>query len=446
MAASTRHEQARLAAPETLAESPFLEDRDAGGFARATLRLAFLGVAAFMAWAAVTPVREAIDSQGVVLPDGFVRRVEHLEGGIVGSVAVREGDVVRAGEALVLLDQAALQAERRRVLARREWLAREIERQIAFAAGDGLLAPAPAATGSAIARSQSSAAAMAEAHRAARLAVLRTELELRRAEEAALSSKRRTLTVELEIIDARFRQFDEAYRGSGAVSGVARDNVALQKIRLESEIAQLDADARSAALRTRMAEENEAEFLAGAGKEALLRVAELEGARAQADEELSRLEDALARGVLVAPVDGVVQSLAAASPGEVLPAGALVAEIVPKGAALFVEVMLPAEQIGKVSVGMAASVKALTFDYLRYGDVAGTVETISPSSIADAKGALRYRLRLRLDAPFVGSEQDGRRLSPGMTVTASLRGRESTVLETLLRPLRVMADRALTEG
>jgi HlyD family type I secretion membrane fusion protein len=425
-----------------MAPSPDLED-EGGGFGRPAILICFAAVAGALIWAGLTPVREIVSADGVVLPEGFMRRVEHLEGGIVGAVLVQEGAAVAAGQALVRLDQASLGADSRRMQARHEGLMREIDRQLVFASGG---APAPLAETGAIARSQHAAADVAEAHREARLRVLRSEVELRAAEMKALVERRGALRAELDIVTGRFQQYDDTHRRSGAISGVQRDNAELQKIQIEREVATLESDIRAADLRVRMAMENEAEFLAAARKEALLRVAELEAQRAEVAEELGRIEAALERGLVVAPVAGRVQTLGALNAGQVLAPGALVAEIVPADADLFVEVRLPADQIGDVAVGMEASIKALTYDYLKYGDVPGVIDSISPSSAADPDGLLRYRLKIRLDADGVGQGESARPLQPGMTVVAEMRAGAKTVLEFLLRPLKIIRDKALTES
>lgn len=425
-----------------MAPSPDLDD-EGGGFGRTAILICFVAVAGAVIWAGLTPVREIVSADGVVLPEGFLRRVEHLEGGIVGAVLVREGDAVSQGQPIARLDQASLEADLRRVQARYESLMREIDRQLVFAAGG---APAPLTGGGAIARSQQAAADVAEAYREARLRVLRSEVDLRAAELKALADRRGALRAELAIVTERFRQYDQTHQRTGAISGVQRDNAELQKIQMEREVATLESDIRAADLRVRMAMESEAEFLAAARKEALLRVAELEAQRAEVAEELGRVEAALERGLIVAPVAGRVQSLGAVNAGQVLAAGALVAEIVPTDAELFVEVRLPADRIGDVAVGMEASIKALTYDYLEHGDAPGVIHSISPSSAPDSDGLLRYRLTIRLDAGDVGQGENARPLQPGMTVIAEMRAGAKTVLEFLLRPLKIIRDRALTES
>lgn len=428
---------------QLLPDSPILDSRATGAFARATIRIAFLGLAAFLLWAYLTPLRETVVGQGVVLPEGSVQRVEHLEGGIVGTIHVTEGQSVLRGETIVTLDQAALRAELRRVEARAETLAAEIARH---QDADLAVGPTGALDGASdIARSQRAAKDEAAAHLAAQLQRLRSEVDLREAEKAALRNRRIALAAELAIVSERFRRYDVAFRTNGAISGAVRDEAALEKLRLEREIAQLGAETEAADLRIRMAGEQEAEARARARETAALRIAELEGARAEVGEELARLREALGRGALLAPVSGRILTLATINPGQVLAPGAVVAEIVPADATLFVEVRLPAEQIGEVSLGMEARVKATAFDYMRFGDVAAVVDDISASSIPDAEGLRGYRLRLRLSQPFVGNPSTPRFLAPGMTVTAELRGKETTVLEQLMRPLRVLRDRALTE-
>lgn len=243
----------------------------------------------------------------------------------------------------------------------------------------------------------------------------------------------------------RFIDLDRVHRTTGSVSRASRDEAERDKIRLEREAAQLEGDIASARLRLELAKRGEAELLAETRRSALARVAELTSAGAEAVEEIARLEDRLTRGQVRSPIAGRVLSVAARNPGQVLAPGELVAEIVPEDGPVFVEAELPADRVGRVEVGMEAMVKVLTYDFVRFGSARAVVDAVSASSFAEEDGRRIYRLRLRLIDGTVGPESAGRRLTPGMDVVVDIRGGSRTVLEYLLKPLRVVQDGALIE-
>lgn len=445
---TVRHTSGRSgtqAAPEPMTRSHLLEDDAPPIGARAIVLAAALALVGGGVWAHLATVREIVSVAGVVAPEGAVRRIEHLDGGVVASVAAAPGEAVRAGQPLVSLDAGALLARQAQLQARLEGLAREIDRQHAVA-GAATPVPPPRGDDSDIARAQHAAAEVADAHRASRLAVLEARVALYEADAEALTRRREAMAAERGIVAARHRQFDEAHRRTGAVSGVARDNVALQLLQLDREIATLGSEAATALLRAHETREAQAEFLAEGLRQAFERVAELEPVRAELTAELRRIEESLERSVVRAPADGRLLTLGVRAAGQVLAPGDLVAEIVPDAAPLVVEIDLPADRVGWIDIGMPASVRADTFNHLRWGDVASVVESVAPSSVVDRDGALVYAVRLRLAASHVGPAEAGLRLAPGMTVTVDLQGERQSVLSRLLRPLHLMRERALTES
>ena len=87
-----------------------LPPSDTGRAARTGLWVLGLGLGGFFLWAAVAPLDEGVPSQGVVAIDTKRKAVQHLSGGIVKQVFVREGDVVQAGQPLISLDDAVAKA------------------------------------------------------------------------------------------------------------------------------------------------------------------------------------------------------------------------------------------------------------------------------------------------------------------------------------------------
>ena len=62
-------------------------------------------------WAWLAPLASAAVAPGVVSPEGKRKTVQHLEGGIIRAIHIREGSQVRAGDALVTLEDVRAHAE-----------------------------------------------------------------------------------------------------------------------------------------------------------------------------------------------------------------------------------------------------------------------------------------------------------------------------------------------
>ena len=104
--------------------------------ARRMILLCLLAILAFLVWAMLTPIHEAVTGRGTLMPADGLRKVQHLEGGIVESVVVRPGDWVEAGDVLVRLDREQLRLEHDKGQARMAQLDLSISRLRALAGGN----------------------------------------------------------------------------------------------------------------------------------------------------------------------------------------------------------------------------------------------------------------------------------------------------------------------
>ena len=132
-----------------LSQSAILEEVGPPRLVRVILFLLSLSVFGFIGWAAVTELEETTKASGEVVPSGSVLSVQHLEGGIIQKIFVRDGDIVNAGDTLVRLNPTSARAQLDETEARSVSLELRLERLLAFAEGrapDFSSAPARFAT------------------------------------------------------------------------------------------------------------------------------------------------------------------------------------------------------------------------------------------------------------------------------------------------------------
>ena len=110
------------------------------------------------------------------------------------------------------------------------------------------------------------------------------------------------------------------------------------------------------------------------------------------------------------------------------------------------EVEISADRVGHVVVGMEARLKILSYDFTRFGEIVGQVAAISPNSFQTETGETVFRVRIALPNEGQNAALVGRPIRPGMTVTADILTDSKKVLSYLLKPLRVLSDRAFTEA
>lgn len=428
---------------DIISRSLLLEERQRTRSARGTIGLCVLLCSAFVAWAALAPIHEVVTANGALLPSAEMRAVQHLEGGIVSEILVRPGDRIEAGEPIARLDGAQTRAELAKAQVRLETLTLSADRLRAMATGDkkALIDDGSLA---AIVESQRAAWRSAQLHLAAQLEVLAAERTAKEARLPSLLAQRKTAGEELRMLRKQLADFDSSL-SAGLTLRRDRDEAARAVLELQRDIAELDGTA--AELRAGLASlsARETELVSSMQREAFDEVASLEAQRMETEALVQQLSERLTRLDIGAPISGIVQSVAIKGSSEVIHPGQTVAEIVPVIGPVLARVEVPAERIGSIGPGTEARVRVLTYDYTRFGTLDAVVEQISPTSFVGGSGQHVYEVRLRLASEFVGPETAGLTARPGMTISVDMTGSEKTVLAYLLKPLRVLADRSLTE-
>lgn len=354
-------------------------------------------VIAFVAWAALARVDQVTRADGRVIPAQREQLIASLEGGILSELSVREGQIVKSGQALARIDPTRFAAQQSESQVRRQALRGSIARVRAEAEGRALQFPPDLAPQSVVVRAET------QAFQARRQAL-----------DEALASNRRSLQ-----LLGRELALAERMAAQGVLSEV-------EVMRLQRQVNELQLQGEERSNRFR--------------QEASGELARLQAELAQLDEQLAGRADVLRRTVLSSPVDGVVKNIRTATLGGVVAPGAAVMEIVPLGPEVLIEARIKPGDIGFVQTGQKADFKFAAYDYTTYGGLAGTIEHISPDALGDAdRGtvgeATYYRVLVR--ARGAGPSAGGTALPvlPGMTGSVEVRTGERSVLSFLLRPM-----------
>lgn len=405
-----------------------------------------LGLAAFVGWAATYKIEETARAQGRVIPSQQVQIVQSLEGGIVRAVNVEEGDIVDAGDVLMQIDDTRFDAERGELLERESAIQAEVARleaEAQFASEitypDGLRVRNPLAT-------------------AAELQVFLSRRDQLRQEMKVLSSQldqRRSELNEIRAQRTRTRKITEPLSAEIALTQEMFDRGLVPQIellRLESRMAELTGDiAVSEATELRMlAAIDEAENQIEAARSAYVltarqRLAQLQVELAVVQETLRSANDRVTRAQLRAPVRGTVNTINAKTIGAVVQPGAALIEIVPVDDSLLIEADLGPRDIAFVSTGETASVKISAYDYLIYGALEGEVIRIGADTIATSEGVEFFRVVVRTDKSYLGTEEDPLPITPGMIASVDIQTGEKTVLSYLAKPILRAQSEALRE-
>jgi len=389
-------------------------------------------VITFFAWSYFGRLDVVSAAMGEVIPSSQIKHIQHLEGGIVREILVREGEKVKKGQPMVSLEPVSSSADLKELNVRMNSLQVEIARLAAEA--KGLVEPKFPIN---IARDFPELIKQARAFFKTRMVRIKNQLDgqAQTIDEisARVRNNRQQLTLLNEQVDISKKLLKEKLSNR-----MQHLNLLKEASRLQGKIDE-DTAGRKEAL-------NKLETIRASFREKVQE--DLEKKRRDLQEYTNRQRkyaDSLSRTVLRSPVNGVVKSLFVATIGGVVAPGATVADVVPGGDRLIIEAKLPTQDIGYVQAGQVALVMLSSSDAGRFGSLVGEVLSISPDTIETAEGIPYYKIRISTTKTYFEREKIKYRLVPGVQVIASIRTGQRSVLDYLTDPFLGSFRTALRE-
>ncbi|WP_345980702.1 HlyD family type I secretion periplasmic adaptor subunit [Sulfurimonas sp. HSL3-2] len=157
------------------------------------------------------------------------------------------------------------------------------------------------------------------------------------------------------------------------------------------------------------------------------------------------LTDQVNRTLVRSPVNGIVQKLFVNTVGGVIKPGEDLVEIVPTSEKLYLEVKIKPTDIAFIRPGAEAKVKFTAYDYAIYGGLVGKVVNISPDSITDEKDNTYYQIKIETEKNYLGTPERPLRIIPGMVVDVNIVTGKKTVMEYILKPILKSKQYVFTE-
>jgi adhesin transport system membrane fusion protein len=410
--------------------------------AQLVVRAAVVAVVALLAWAAWAEVDEVTRGDARVVPSRQLQVVQSLDGGVVAEIAVREGQVVNAGDLLLRIDETRATSTVRESAAQSLALRARAGRLRALAEGVAFARP-PVANDEErrIVEDEQRLLAARQQELANALQINRQQLAQREQELAEMQARRVSAQRSLELAQQELAQ-TKPLLATGAVSPV-------DILRLERDVAKSRGDAEQAVAQIarvqaaigeaqRKLQETEYTFRNDARKE----LAEVQAKLGQLAEGAVGLADRVQKAQVKSPVRGRVQRLLANTVGGVVQPGKDLVEIVPLDDTLLLEARIAPKDIAFIRPGQAATVKFSAYDFSIYGGLDATVDTISPDTVLDERGNAFYLVRVRTAKPGFGEQLP---IIPGMTAEVDVLTGRKTVLSYLLKPVLKVQAYALRE-
>lgn len=428
-----------------MAQSVLLEEAGTSWMTAATIYVVGAVVGAFVIWSSLTHVDEVAITHGSVVPAGSVQTVQHLEGGIVREILVKEKDLVEKGQPLIRMDPVQASGEAEQIKARRAGLLLRAERLRAVAENRKPDFSKTAPQYAHLVKDQM------EIYRAqmdrweSQRTVFQKQAEQKRQEVAAvreqLEATRKQIALLTKEVEMREKLAADGYTAKVVVYAVQRQHAAA-----ESELGRLKGQEKTAHEELKEMISREADLDQNVRENALNEMGTVTAELAQVEETLNRTNDRVSRLVVTAPVSGYVQDLKVKTVGAVVPAGGVLMDVVPTDDKLNIETRISTRDIGFVRVGQPVTVKVTSFDFARYGSVDGTLASVSATTMTDEKsGQPFYKGTVELNKLYVGENEAANRILPGMTVQADIVTGNKTFLQYLLKPIYVAMNGAFHE-
>lgn len=406
------------------------------------LAISFL-VGGFILWASVTELPENAVAQGQVKPAGSVHVVQHLEGGIVADIFVKEGEIVETGETVLRMEPASALGELEQLRAREAALALQIERMKVFVLG-GKPDFAVGVGHPDLVRDQRQILDIQRQARSRQRKVMLSRIEQRRAEIRTLGQQARHVRGQIKLIREQLGMRRELLK-KGLVSRTVYLETERTVSQARGELARIVGEQGRLREAVTEARGNLVELDARLSNEALKEMGALSSEPAQVREALSKQEDRVNRLNVIAPSRGVVKGLATRTVGAVITPGQELMHIVPVDDDMVAEVQIRPLDIGHLTIGQPARVKVTTYDIARYGPVNGVLNHISATTFKDEKGLPYYKGIIELKQNYVGATPGRNPILPGMVVDADINTGRKTLMRYLLKPVLRWSDASFNE-
>lgn len=433
-------------------ESSLDVDTNAQSPLRWGLMVLLIGFGGFALWAAFAPLDAGVSAEAQVQVFGNRKVVQHLEGGAIDEILVKEGDAVTEGQPLIRLNRTRALSEQA-IVSTQYIMAKTIEAR--------LIAERDNAN---------------EIHYSPELIAAYGDdphfLDARRVQEQLFHTRRAALQGEIEILRENLRGAEQQLRGLEQVqkNRQAQINFINQELTgvrelanegylprnrmltLERDAAQLQASlsndvVESGRARNQIAElklrilQREQDFQ----KEVQSQLSEVQKEATSLGERLEALNYTVRETEIRAPIAGFVQGVTVHTVGGVIGSGTQLMEIVPEDERFIIQAHVPIHSIDKVAPGLEVEITFPAFNHARTPNIPGRVLTVSADRLTDPQTGMPYYLA-QIEVTDSGMELlRYNHIRPGMPAAVLIRTGERTMLSYLFKPFLERLDKSFTE-
>lgn len=403
-------------------------------------------------WASTAQISGALIAPGAIVVDSNVKKVQHPTGGVVGELRVRDGDLVKAGDVVVRLDDTVTKASLAIVTKALNGLWARAARLEAEQQGLDKIVFPPMLTDRAddpdvknVMASESKLFEVRTTGRAGQKAQLRERIAQLNEEIVGLTAQETAKTKEIALVEKELVGVRTLYEQK--LVQISRLTV------LERDLARLSGE-RGQYLASRAQAkgkitETELQIIQ-VDKDLVSEVSkDLRETNDKLGEFVERkvtAEDQLRRIDIRAPQDGMVLQSTVHTVGGVITAGDAIMMIVPQTDDLSVEAKVNPQDIDKLQIGQKTVLRLSAFNQRTTPELNGVVSRVSPDVTTEQRtGQSYYTIRVSMPLEEVARLGDNVKLIPGMPVEAFVQTGDRTMLSYLMKPLSDQLMRSFRE-
>lgn len=411
--------------------------------------IVFVTFGIFGTWATFAPLESAALAPGVVTVQTYRKTVQHLEGGIVKDLLARDGDMVKAGDPIIVLDDTQLRAEyemtRSQLVAAQAMQARlEAERDDKSAVDFSRMVEFDSFRAH---EAQDGETQVFKARRGSRLG-----------EVSVLEKRIGQLNEQINGLNSMIRtkgNLDNSYRKEiGELQELLSEGFVDKQRLLEME-RKLDmlkaevADHQSEITKTRLQiSETELQILQlnkDFRAEVVNQLAEVQTRVFDLQERMAALQDRITRSIINAPESGMILGMTVHTIGGVVSPATPLLDIVPSVTDLIVEAQVSPIDIDRVHVGKPADIRFSSFNSSTTPVIKGEVIHVSADRLINEETGMPYYLaRVVLTSEGVAA-LGSLKLQPGMPAEVLINTGERTMLQYLMQPATDAIARSMIE-
>jgi HlyD family secretion protein len=410
----------------------------------------------FGVWGNLAPIAGAVVASGVFVATGQNKIVQHLEGGVIKQIYVREGDTVEQGQLLLELDETGPRAELQRLFLRSvRLMAMDARLQAEMREDPQIVLPHELK----LFESQPEVKEIIESQRltfTARRNNMNSDIRGIQEGIKALNERINGSKIQLDGVRRQIKFIEEEVETKQYLlqTGLVRkpELLVLQRTQanLEGEVGRIMGDIGDAKERIAKAVEQINGVRKTAIKAAVEQMHDVRGDLVDVRERMLSAKGVLDRVRVTAPVKGVVVKLRYHTTGGVIEAGKNILEILPLQEELIIEARVRPQDIDSVKHGQHATVRLTALSQRVTPMVSGEVIYLSADTLADEKKSQQvgptdiYIIRIKLNTEEA-SHIPGFSPTPGMPAEVYVKTTERTFFQYLVRPIHDSMSRAFRE-